>query len=144
MDADTHDALLADLRRDEGHRDRPYQDSVGVWTVGYGHNLQGGPPLSARAQQQILDDDVAATLAFLDLHLPWWMTLSPIRQRVLANMAFNLGTRLLGFHGMLTAMRAGDVGAVMHEMLDSEWARQVGARADRLAEMWRTDAPLGT
>lgn len=142
MDAGTFAALTADLERDEGRRLRPYRDSVGIWTVGVGHNLETGPALSPAVVSQILHDDLVTTLAWLDLHLPWWLSLSPVRQRVLANMAFNLGERLLGFHRMLDAMRRGDHPTVVHEMLDSLWAKEVGARADRLAQMWLTDAPL--
>lgn len=32
--------LIHDLRRDEGVREKPYQDSKGIWTWGVGHNLQ--------------------------------------------------------------------------------------------------------
>jgi lysozyme len=53
-------------------------------------------------------------------------------------MCFNLGiARLRGFKKMLAAMQAGDVETAAKEMLDSTWAKQVGARAHRLAAQWR-------
>jgi lysozyme len=135
MDPATRDALLQDLRRDEGVRLTPYKDSLGVWTVGVGHNLEHGPALSEAAVQQILRDDLAATEAWLDLHLPWWLTLDPVRQRALANMAFNLGPRLLQFHQTLTALQAHDFATAAQGMRQSLWGTQVGARADRLANL---------
>ncbi|MFQ5421037.1 MAG: hypothetical protein ACE5EY_11830, partial [Anaerolineae bacterium] len=54
------------------------------------------------------------------------------------NMAFNLGrTRLARFGKMWAAIHIGDYALAAEEMLDSRWARQVGERAHRLAEMMR-------
>jgi lysozyme len=58
---------------------------------------------------------------------------------VLVNMAFNLGpTRLKGFKKFIAAFDAKDWDGAVIEMLDSKWAKQVGARAIRLAKMVRT------
>jgi hypothetical protein len=54
------------------------------------------------------------------------------------NMTFNLGDRLLGFRKALAAVQAGDWSTAAAEMLDSQWAAQVGPRAQRLAEAMRT------
>lgn len=32
--------LIASVKLHEGYRARAYQDTVGVWTIGYGTNLQ--------------------------------------------------------------------------------------------------------
>jgi lysozyme len=51
-------------------------------------------------------------------------------------MAFNLGRqRLARFVKMTAAAKRHDWCEVSRQMLDSKWARQVGPRADRLAEM---------
>jgi GH24 family phage-related lysozyme (muramidase) len=34
------DRLEVEVATDEGWRAKPYQDTVGVWTVGYGFNLE--------------------------------------------------------------------------------------------------------
>jgi lysozyme len=144
MDPQTRLLLAQDLRRDEGVRKKPYRDSLGIWTVGVGHNLESGPILSDAAVQQILLDDLDATLQFLDLHCPWWLSQDPIRQRVLANMAFNLGPHLLEFHQTLSAFQAGNFALAAAGMRASVWAQQVGARADRLALMTESGLPLPT
>ncbi len=70
----------------------------------------------------------------------WVPELSPIRQRVLLDMLFNLGAfRFAGFHHMLNASLAGDAAGVSIEMLNSKWAKQVKTRAARLAQMYLTD-----
>lgn len=142
MDPQTKLLLAQDLRRDEGVRSRAYQDTKGIWTVGVGHNLLSGPVLSQQAIAQILSDDLDSTFQFLDLHLPWWLNLDPVRQRVLANMAFNLGHGLLEFHQTLGFIQAGNYPAAAHAMLQSQWATQVGARADRLAQIMESGNPL--
>ena len=137
--------LVAELRRDEGVRYEPYDDTVGVKTVGVGHNLQAKPlgliyPLTDEEVDRILLLDIADTLEDLDDRLPWWRELSDVRQRVLANMAFNLGIGgLLDFRKMLAAAKSGRYEDAAREMLASKWARQVGDRAKRLADMMRED-----
>jgi lysozyme len=82
---------------------------------------------------------VARTVADLNRLLPWWSTLDDVRARVLVNMAFNMGAvGLAQFHQTLAAVRAGAYEAAASGMLHSLWARQVGPRALRLAEMMRT------
>jgi lysozyme len=140
------DALVDELRRDEGERLFPYRDSVGKLTVGVGHNLDD-KGISREASAFLLREDIAEVVAGLNAALPWWTTLDAVRQRVLANMAFNMGVAgLLQFRQTLAAVRGGAYEAAAKGMLGSLWARQVGPRAVRLAEMMRTGqapAPLG-
>jgi lysozyme len=125
------------LMRDEGCVATAYQDSVGVWTVGYGHNL--AVPLSHEAMQQILQDDLEEATESAML-LPEYAGLSDARKGVIVNMIFNLGpvgySRFVHFRHSLTT---GDYDRAATEMLDSTWATQVGARATRLATQMRTD-----
>ena len=99
--------LLEALKRDEGRRPKPYQDTRGVWTVGYGHNLTTGA-LSDAAMEQILRDDIQAVETAC-LALPIWKDLSDPRKGVLLNMAFNLGfAGLMNFRAMYVALESGD------------------------------------
>lgn len=146
MTSDNETILIAELRRDEGVRYVPYADTKGITTVGVGHNLQASPlpaewsyPLSDGQVNLLLDNDLLNVYHDLDRDLPWWQTLSDVRQRVICNMAFNLGmNRLLGFRNTLGAMRQGNYDAASDGMLNSAWASQVGERATRLAQMMRT------
>ncbi|WP_310633728.1 glycoside hydrolase family protein [Paraburkholderia sp.] len=139
--------LYAELRRDEGVRTTPYKDTKGKLTVGVGHNLTASPlpagwtyPLTQAQITQLLVADVADTLAQLDARAKWWRTLSEVRQRVVANMAFNLGVdKFLGFARAIAAMKEGGWDTAADEMQSSLWFRQVGARAVRLCAAMRTD-----
>jgi len=130
--------LITQLAIDEGRRPLIYLDSVGKWTGGVGRNLVDRP-FSDDEIDLMLKNDIAIVEKELDRRLPWWREMAPARQNALANMCFNLGiNRLLGFVQALTHMRAGQYDAAAREMLDSKWAKQVGARAIRLAVLMRT------
>lgn len=132
------DTLKTELVRDEGVRYSPYKDSVGKLTVGVGHNLDD-VPLSHDAVMQILQDDILAVMTDLDNNTPWWRGMGDVRQRVLANLCFQLGINgLMGFHKALAAMQAQDWDRAADELSDSTWAKQVGDRAVRLISMMRT------
>lgn len=127
--------LIAELRRDEGVEPFPYTDTVGKLTIGVGRNLTDRG-LSDDEIDYLLQNDIDLCIDDLNRGVPWWVTLSPARQRVLINMCFNLGwPRLRGFVRTLSAMRRGDFATAAEGMRLSLWAKQVGARAERLAQM---------
>lgn len=150
MNPDNEVQLVVELRRDEGVRYVPYRDTKGIPTVGVGHNLQAAPlpsgwtyPLTDDQVNQLLRIDLTNVFSDLNRDLPWWTDLNDVRQRVIANMMFNLGSnRLLGFKNTLAAMRQGRYDDAAAGMLNSAWASQVGARAQRLAQMMRTGESL--
>ena len=129
--------LLLELERDEGLRLHPYTDTVGKITIGIGRNLTD-VGLSKEEVYALAGSDIYMACGDLDHYLPWWNRLSEVRQRVLANMVFNMGIRRLqGFALFLNAVQIGDWEEAAKQMLDSQWARQVGPRATRLAEQMR-------
>jgi len=133
--------LLQEIRRDEGVVPHAYQDSLGYWTVGVGRLIdkRRGGKLSDDEIDYLLVNDITRFVDDLDAKLPWWRTLSPVRQRVMVNMAFNLGTAgLLGFRNTLRHVQAGRYDLAAKGMLASKWSTQVKGRAVRLAEMMRT------
>lgn len=131
-------ALVADLIRDEDLRLKPYRCTEGKLTIGVGRNLDD-VGISRAEALFLLDNDIGNTLAELDRRIPWWRSLSEPRQRAQANMAFNMGLpRLLGFKNMLAALQGGDYETAAAEALNSKWAKQVGIRADRIAELFKT------
>ena len=130
-------ALKEELIRDEGLRLKPYRDTVGKLTIGVGRNLDD-VGITKDEAMHLLECDIRRVKGDLDRAMPWWRELDEVRQRVIVNMAFNLGiARLMGFKNMLDAMRAGNYRDAAKEMLNSKWATQVGERAPRLAAMMR-------
>lgn len=129
--------LIDELERDEGLRLKVYVDSVGVPTIGIGRNLRDRG-LSREEAYHLLHNDLEEVSAQLDQRLPWWGRLDDVRQRVLANMCFNLGIAgLMQFERTLALTMTGKYEEAADEMLRSKWAAQVGERAVRLSEMLR-------
>lgn len=132
--------LAEELIRDEGLELSAYQDSLGFWTIGIGRLIdkRRGGGISKDEALYLFHNDLREKAAYLDVALPWWQEMTPPRQRVLLNMAFNLGVNgLLKFNNTLAAMKRGDYEEAALGMLKSRWAQQVGARAERLAKMMR-------
>lgn len=134
--------LKSQLERHEGLRRKPYRDTVGKLTVGYGRNLED-VGISRDEADFMLDNDIEAVerqLATVDEY----QSLVNVRQTVISNMAFNLGFHgLMQFERMWAAIARNDYEAAAREMLDSKWANQVGARAVELSEIMRTGEVAG-
>lgn len=135
--------LVADLKRDEGCRLTAYPDPLSggdPWTIGYGSTkgVRRGDVWTQAQADAALVEDIERHNAELLGALPWVKDLDPVRQRVLFNMAFNLGVRgLLDFKNTLNFVRTGQYGQAADNMLSSLWAKQVGNRAKRLADAMR-------
>ena len=129
--------LRSQLERHEGLRLKPYLDTVGKLTVGYGRNLED-VGISRDEADFMLDNDIDQVERQLET-VDEYRDLDPVRQTVIANMAFNLGfAGLMGFKNMRSAIDRRDWDRAADEMLNSKWARQVGVRAVELSEIMRT------
>ena len=132
--------LREQLMRHEGRNLKPYADTVGKLTIGYGRNLTDVGISEAEAQM-LLDHDIQTAESELLNVFPWAGGLDAIRLRVLIDMTFNLGIAgLRTFKRFLAAVESGDYHTAAADMLESRWARQVGKRAQTLAWMMR-DGP---
>jgi len=134
--------IIDQLKRDEGLRLDPYQDSLGFWTVGYGHKMGSNEHYPAGISQEeaemLLQTDLQRCTLALNAALPWIAGLDDPRQGVLQNMAYNLGVHgLLGFKQTLACVEIGEYETAAKNMLASKWASQVGPRAMRLAAQMR-------
>lgn len=132
--------LTESVKLHEGYREKAYKDTVGVWTIGYGTNLQ------------TLEIDEALATKWLELRLneavghaeklPEYANLNYARQDVVVEMIYNLGPR--GYEGFVNtrkAMEQGRYADAAKGMLASKWAEQVGRRARRLAAQMREGIP---
>jgi lysozyme len=162
--------MRAQLYKHEGLRLFPYKDTEGFWTIGVGYNISSrgwdvfenvtGLKLSDRAWPapgdhtpwcskaqalDVLDVDIDRVEAAVLAHFPFYAKLSEVRQRVVLDMAFNMGFAVLGFKNARAAIEAQDWSKASRELYKSKWAHQVGDgeggkfdRCDRLAHMLLT------
>jgi lysozyme len=129
--------LQQELIRDEGLRLKPYRCTAGKLTIGVGRNLDDIGINKVEAIM-LLNNDIERSIEATRKIVHDFDTLNDTRKRVLVNMCFNLGPwGLKNFRNMLAAVKVRDYARAADEMLDSKWARQVGRRAERLAEMMR-------
>lgn len=131
-------AMIRQLRLHEGERLKPYRCTAGKLTIGVGRNLEDRG-ITADESAYLLGNDIDRFTTELMRALPWVAQLDEVRQRVLLDMAFNLGLAgLLQFKRTLATIQAGDYQKAAAMMLDSKWAGQVGQRAERLSRMMFT------
>ncbi|BCJ34172.1 hypothetical protein Athai_16750 [Actinocatenispora thailandica] len=159
VDMTTDRQLRDQLAQDEDSRPHVYTDTEGHPTVGIGFNLDRGDARSRLAAvgadydavragtrdltqdqiNQLFRHDVGTAVTTARDYYAGFDQLDPARQRVLANMAFNMGPATLGqFHQLHTALTNGDWNAAANAMQDSRWADQVGDRATRLIDHMRS------
>ena len=133
------EALKDQLILHEGLKLKPYKCTAGKITIGVGRNIED-IGITEDEARSLLDNDILRVAQELDNALPWWRDLSDVRQRVLLDMAFNIGTpTLMKFKNTLALIEAGEFEKASVEMLDSRWAEQVGQRARTLSQAMATD-----
>lgn len=126
------------VKRHESFRGRPYTDSVGKITIGYGRNLQDNP-LSPEEGEYLLKRDLVTAELDARSIFRYFDSINEPRQAALIDMSFNLGrVRLLGFRKFIEAVDSKNWVNASNEMLNSLWAQQVGKRAIELAKIMET------
>lgn len=105
---------------------KAYPDSEGVWTAGYGRNLQSMTIMPYVAEEWLVEDIYTAIVAAKKF--PEWASLdTDARQNAFVEMIYNMGPhRVAGFVDTLAAIRAKDWEAVARDAYDSRWAHQLG------------------
>ena len=145
--------LLDQIVEHEGLELMPYEDSLGIETIGIGRNLKDrgiseeelahmGKDITS-LYEWCLTKEQAYYLAENDIKIvekevcekhPCVIELDANRQRVIIDMAFNMGVpRLNKFVKMWKAIDEENFAEAKTQMLDSRWANQVGNRAVRLS-----------
>lgn len=154
MTLETRAELRSTVMKDEGTgpvkngRFLPYLDCCGkfwreckcepkgVLTIGWGHSLDRG--LTPLESEVLLDHDLADAEGECVRAFPWFQSLNAARQKVVANMVFNLGLpKFQEFKQTIAAIQIGNYAGAAAQMLASKWARQVKGRAVRLASVMR-------
>ena len=122
----------------EGCRLKPYTDTLGVLTIGYGRNLEQG--VSRDEAEMLMRNDLRRVRTACD-KFDWFSTLSDVRQAVVLDMHYQLGVKGFARFKKTRAFLADKAFAnAADEMLDSVWAKtQTPTRAKRLARMMRED-----
>ena len=138
------DKLREQLKIDEGVKYEVYLDHLGYKTFGIGHLVVAGDdeygadvghPVSEERVNAVFDEDVKKYIEESKKVFPNLEKLPDEAQQVIVNMCFNMGAPRLGqFKKFIAAINDSNWSTAAIEMMDSRWAKQVGARAERLRD----------
>lgn len=133
------DALKAEIIREEGLRLKPYRDSLGNLTIGYGTLIEPGKAeISQDAAEYLMVSELLKCARDLS-SFPFWHHANEPRLRALISMRYQLGAGgFRKFQRMIEAANTGDWYKASLEALDSLWAAQTPERARRIANRLRT------
>lgn len=128
--------LQIELTRDEARRSKLYKCSAGYLTIGIGHNIEANG-LKPEVIDLIFKLDVEDAEQYCKKY-PWYDSLDPVRKRAIVNLMFNLGPNTFKkFKKAIAAMGNKDYIEASAQFKDSNWYKQVGARAKRVCYMIR-------
>lgn len=126
---------------EEGFEKQAYYCTSGYPTIGKGTKIgPKGAPL--KYYEFVFTEKIAD--AFLEeelrnvrnklIHESWYVKLNEDRQTIIKSMAYQMGIGgLFKFKKMIAALDKGDWNEAAHQALDSRWAKQTPARAERHA-----------
>lgn len=122
----------------EGLKLTPYRCTSDKLTIGVGRNLDDRG-ISEETAMQMLDEDINIVHGELLKLFPSFSDMPEIVQESLVDLAFNMGTpTLLKFKATLAALKGQQMCIASRELLDSRYARQVGQRAQTIADNIRS------
>ena len=127
------DKMIAQIKRHEGVKLKPYHCTAGKLTIGVGRNIEDNG-ISEREADFLLMNDLSA-MADAAKSYEWYADLNEPRKAVIINMLFNMGQpRFDKFVKTKQFLTDGLYIEAAEEMLNSKWAKDVGRRAEELSE----------
>jgi len=146
---DTRLRTEALIKSDEGCKLVAYQDTRGIWTIGYGYNivsqLHCTPTMAStmRWTQEQADNAFEVCfnrcLASLDANFYGWDNLDPARQAVAVSAMYVLGVKgVFAFAPTIRLITDGQFDQAADHLRASAWDQQAHARVERLATMLQT------
>ena len=141
------EVLKKRIRDHEGFIAKPYLDSLGKATIGYGHlitdedNFENGKEYSKDELLKLFDKDFAKAEMGANQLVGHIQELHIEAKNIVTEMVFQLGTQgVRNFKNMLDALENRDYQRASTEMLDSRWNAQTPKRCQNLAKIMSTCA----
>jgi GH24 family phage-related lysozyme (muramidase) len=131
----------------EGIRNKPYKDSLGLWTVGVGHLIgdgykgQSAPPpewnreFSNEEVMKMFDEDYAHHKSAA-MKIPGYDKVDSKGQGALTDLTFNMGPSWISkWPKLKKQLGEGDTQAAASNLQESKWYGQVGNRAPTIVSL---------
>jgi len=130
------DPTATRIKKNEGLRHIAYKDTNGIWTVGYGRNLQAVAFTDQEIDLMFANDLKRAQIGAKSFKA--YERLSEARRGVIVEMCYQLGAEgVRRFTAFWDAVARSDWETAKKELLNSKWARKDSpARAQELAEIF--------
>jgi len=136
--------------RHEGKRNRPYQDSLGLWTVGIGHLIGDGKSLPPEMNREFSDEEVMAMFEkdyahhrSAAMNIPGFDKLDGRGQGALTDLTFNMGPSWISkWPKLKKQLDEGDTKAAAQNLEQSKWYGQVGNRAPTVVSLLRDSSKV--
>jgi len=123
---------------------KAYQDPKGIWTIGYGRNLQV-LEITASQAEAWLNEDICAAIREAEKSPSWKYLDTQARRDALIELVYNMGPEPFDgdgykdFKNTMAAIARKDWKAAAAHLLDSKWRQDVGpARSNRIAKQLET------
>lgn len=130
------------IKEFEGFRNNAYQDSAGVWTIGYGHTLTARPGMRisrSEGERLLRQDLVRFEKGVRDrVHVP----LTQNQFDALVSFAFNVGVGAFSKSTLLRLLNQGDYNGAKNEF--RRWVHAGGRRLQGLVRRRDREAQLFT
>lgn len=125
----TDDEIKESIKKEEGLSLQVYRDSIGNLTVGYGHLIRAGAPITQDMADSLFEIDyIKAVSGYNSLGLD----LDPVRRSAIIDMIFNMGIgNVQQFKRMIEHLKDKSWAMAAYELMNSEYAKQVPNRAKR-------------
>jgi lysozyme len=136
------EVLKKRIRDHEGFIAKPYPDSLGKATIGYGHlitdedEFENGKEYSKDDLLKLFEKDFAKAEMGSDQLVGHIQELHIEAKNVITEMVFQLGTQgVRNFKNMIAALEDRDYPRASREMLDSRWHAQTTNRCESLSKI---------
>lgn len=131
------DRLVDRLKIEEGFRPKPYRDTRGIMTIGYGTAIELG--ISPQEGAILLRYRLVEKEKELASAWPPYGEQPESIQSALLDMSYQLGVHgVLEFHDMLAALTRKDYEAATRAVEQSAWNRETPKRVERVAAVFRS------
>lgn len=140
------ETIFQRVKRHEGFRSKPYLDTTGNYTIGFGHKISPDQAvnyangISEQDAEDLLHSDLDAAAYEMLKNFPWCPELSSTRQGVLVELIFWIGIGgMMEFGNFLFSLRSGNYGDAAKALINSLLHTQVPARTEELANLILND-----
>lgn len=142
--------IKAMIIKHEGKRNRPYQDSLGLWTVGIGHLIGDGKSLPPEMNREFSNEEIMAMFEkdyahhrSAAMNIPGFGKLDGKGQGALTDLTFNMGPSWISkWPKLKKQLEAGDTQSAAKNLEQSKWYGQVGNRAPTIVSLLRDSSQV--